>query len=279
MGGDSVAAGHVLQNSFAFDNKSKGIDCNSCPDIKIFNSTTFNNTANNVALYTNYANETDFSADGILSYKTDACGTQNTGENFKFKGKQAKDPSAVFKSTDYFWKTVQGDSIDSSKVVTDDWFKSVDTGYDYKNHTYETLPVTRDADGRINMHGLLELTDKAPLNVGARFNADVLSANPVISIDGDETTGFVEAIDYENVAADEDEYMANADTEIKGEVASDNTDLGAVKDLANVSKKDTKTADSNNLFVVTLITLMAAATIILIVFNERKNIGKFFTGK
>lgn len=279
MGGDSVAAGHVLQNSFAFDNKSKGIDCNSCPDIKIFNSTTFNNAANNVALYTNYANETDFSADGILSYKTDACGTQNTGENFKFKGKQAKDPSAVFKSTDYFWKTVQGDSIDSSKVVTDDWFKSVDTGYDYKNHTYETLPVTRDADGRINMHGLLELTDKAPLNVGARFNADVLSANPVISIDGDETTGFVEAIDYENVAADEDEYMPNADTEIKGEVASDNTDLGAVKDSANVSKKDTKTADSNNLFVVTLITLMAAATIILIVFNERKNIGKFFTGK
>ena len=131
------------------------------------------------------------------------------------------------------------------------------------------------------MHGLLELTDKAPLNVGARFNADVLSANPVISIDGDETTGFVEALDYENVAADEDEYMANADTdtEIKGEVASDNTDLGAVKDSANVSKKDTNTADSNNLFVVTLITLMAAATIILIVFNERKNIGKFYTRK
>lgn len=219
MGGDSVAAGHVLINSFAFDNKSKGIDSNSCPDIKISNSTTFNNTVNNVALYTNYADETDFSADGILSYKTDVCGSQNTGENFKFKGNQKNDPSAVFKSTDYFWKTVQGDSIDSSKVVTDDWFKSVDTGYDYINHKYEKLPVTRDTDGRINMHGLLELTDKAPLNVGARFNADVLTPNPVISLDGDETTGF--ALDLADIT--DGEKVINKETGI---------DLNTTEDIA-----------------------------------------------
>ena len=43
MGGDSMPGAHVLKNSVAFANKAKGIDSNSCPDIKVYSSTTFDN--------------------------------------------------------------------------------------------------------------------------------------------------------------------------------------------------------------------------------------------
>ena len=44
-------------------------------------------------------------------------------------------------------------------AVADDWFVSLDTS---------KVP-TRNADGTINMNGLLELTDKAPADAGARM--------------------------------------------------------------------------------------------------------------
>ena len=43
MGGDSLSGYHKLIDSVAYDNKSKGIDSNSCPDIQVTNCTTFNN--------------------------------------------------------------------------------------------------------------------------------------------------------------------------------------------------------------------------------------------
>lgn len=43
---------HKLINSVAFDNKAKGIDSNSCPDIQVTNSTSYNNGGSNVAMYT-----------------------------------------------------------------------------------------------------------------------------------------------------------------------------------------------------------------------------------
>ena len=184
MGGDSMTGYHKLINCVAFDNKSKGIDSNSCPDIQISDSTSFNNEANNVALYTNTATNTDFSATGILSFRTE--NTAN-GENFKLKGTQ--DISKVYQATNYFWLTTDGESKDASKEVSADWFESVDTKMDYQTHVYKESPVTRNADGTINMNGLLVLTDKAAANTGATLNASTLTASKTIEVTGDVTTG------------------------------------------------------------------------------------------
>nr|MCR4676822.1 hypothetical protein [Sphaerochaetaceae bacterium] len=43
MGGSSLAGGHVIMNSIAYENKTKGFDSNSCPDIKAYNCTSYNN--------------------------------------------------------------------------------------------------------------------------------------------------------------------------------------------------------------------------------------------
>ena len=80
MGGDSMPGSHVLENSIAFGNKAKGIDSNSCPDIKVKNCTTINNEGANVALYTNSAKNTDFEATGVVSFRTSG---EDVAENIK----------------------------------------------------------------------------------------------------------------------------------------------------------------------------------------------------
>ena len=201
MGGDSMTGYHILYNCVAFDNKSKGIDSNSCPDIQISMSTSFNNEANNVALYTNTAANTDYSASGILSFRT-----QNTdnAENIKLVGTQ--DSTKVYQSTNYFWKSASGESKDASTTVTSDWFESVDTGMDYTTHVYSELPVTRNEDGTINMNGLLVLTDKAAEGTGATLNASTLTASKEITVSENVTTGLIS-----EVAADEDVTYAVLD--------------------------------------------------------------------
>jgi hypothetical protein len=201
MGGDSMTGYHILYNCVAFDNKSKGIDSNSCPDIQISMSTSFNNEANNVALYTNTAANTDYSASGILSFRT-----QNTdnAENIKLVGSQ--DSTKVYQSTNYFWKSASGESKDASTTVTSDWFESVDTGMDYTTHVYSELPVTRNEDGTINMNGLLVLTDKAAEGTGATLNASTLTASKEITVSENVTTGLIS-----EVAADEDVTYAVLD--------------------------------------------------------------------
>ena len=163
LGGDSMSGKHVLENCVAFDNKAKGIDSNSCPDINVINCTTFNNESYNIALYTNSAKNTDFSATGVLSYRTYM---KDNVEQFKLLGTQ--DKTKVDNDTNYFWN-YEGTAKNSAKTVTDDWFESVDTTMDYSTHVYASHKVTRNADNTINMNGLLVLTDKAAANAGARM--------------------------------------------------------------------------------------------------------------
>ena len=156
MGGDSLSGYHKLINSVAFDNKAKGIDSNSCPDIQVTNCTTFNNGSYNVAFYTNTAANTDYSAEGVLSYRS---GT-SVEEQIKVKGTQDNDK--IYKDTNYYWDKALSQSKNKSGEVADDtWFVSLDTS---------KVP-TRNGDGTVNMNGLLELTDKAPANVGARVKS------------------------------------------------------------------------------------------------------------
>ena len=164
---------HVLENCVAFDNKAKGIDSNSCPDINVINCTTFNNESYNIALYTNTAKNTDFSATGVLSYRTYM---KDNVEQFKLLGTQ--DKTKVDNDTNYFWN-YSGTAKNSATTVTDDWFESVDTTMDYATHVYASHKVTRNADNTINMNGLLVLTDKAAANAGARMTGTP-SANIVV---------------------------------------------------------------------------------------------------
>ena len=163
LGGDSMSGKHVLENCVAFDNKAKGIDSNSCPDINVINCTTFNNESYNIALYTNSAKNTDFSATGVLSYRTYM---KDNVEQFKLLGTQ--DKTKVDNDTNYFWN-YEGTAKNSATTVTDDWFESVDTAMDHATHVYASHKVTRNADNTINMNGLLVLTDKAAANTGARM--------------------------------------------------------------------------------------------------------------
>ena len=163
LGGDSMSGKHVLENCVAFDNKAKGIDSNSCPDINVINCTTFNNESYNIALYTNSAKNTDFSATGVLSYRTYM---KDNVEQFKLLGTQ--DKTKVDNDTNYFWN-YEGTAKNSAKTVSDDWFESVDTAMDHATHVYASHKVTRNADNTINMNGLLVLTDKAAANTGARM--------------------------------------------------------------------------------------------------------------
>lgn len=158
MGGDSMPGAHVLKNSVAFANKAKGIDSNSCPDIKVYSSTTFDNESYNVAFYTNTAVNTAFAADGILSYKV----SNKVAEQFKLLGTQ--NAADVKGATNYYF--------DGSKAVNNNgkeaaasWFKSLDTASALKDGG-----ITRNADGTINMNGFLELTDEVPEGVGARMS-------------------------------------------------------------------------------------------------------------
>ncbi len=194
MGGDSMSGYHVLENSIAYNNKAKGIDSNSCPDIQVKNSISFNNGSNNVAFYTNTASETDFAADGVISYRTENI---EKAENISPKGDQATEGSdkynQIYKDTNYYWTQtgVAGAAIfndvpatiaepitgwasvnTKGEQVSADWFESLDT----------SIEITRGADGKINLNGMLVLTDKAPKGVGARFTAENLTASQEIKV-------------------------------------------------------------------------------------------------
>lgn len=204
LGGSSMVGAHELRNSIAYNNKAKGIDSNSCPDIQVYNCTTFNNGSFNVALYTSDAKNTNFTASGILSFRTVGLTVR---EEIKLRGTQ--DVTKVINSNNYFWDQVEGKSVNTFSAASfapasalsvqtvngtavfapslatipteasSSWFTSLDT----------TIVPTRDADGSINMNGLLTLTASAPANVGARLIATPSKAVAIpVSVKTGDTT-------------------------------------------------------------------------------------------
>ncbi len=154
MGGSSLSGYHVLENSVAFNNLAKGIDSNSCPDIIVKNCTSYNNGKYNVALYTNNAGNTDFVAEGIISFKDDKCASLSEGESLKPKGSQNE--AKMINATTYYW---DGSACVNSlgEKLNADIFVSL-----------EFKGVARKADGTIDLQGFLELKAEAPANAGAR---------------------------------------------------------------------------------------------------------------
>ncbi len=164
MGGDSMSGYHVIKNSIAFANKAKGLDSNSCPDIQLYNCTSFDNESYNVALYTNTAVNTDYYADGILSIKS------KDGEKEQIKPVGSQNLAKIYSANNYYFDGSKSENSKGEKAELS-WFKSTDTAAAINGG------ITRDANGSINMNGYLELTDKAPATTGARLgntSADVV---------------------------------------------------------------------------------------------------------
>ena len=150
MGGESITGHHVVINSIAFDNRMKGIDSNSCPDIEAYNCISFNNGNYNVAFYTNNAKDTAFKASGIISFKTNAGG----GENLKGVGTQVKED--YINATTYYWNGTtcsnsEGATLDPAAIFV----------------SLEFTGITRNADGTINMGDFLKIKEgTVPEGVG-----------------------------------------------------------------------------------------------------------------
>lgn len=196
MGGESLSGYHTLINSISFANRAKGIDSNSCPDIQVYNSTAYDNGSYNIAFYTNNAVDTDYAAEGIISYKK----SNTTGEQLKLKGSQNE--SAVYGTTDYYFNgSVSANS--EGKSVDDSWFVSLDTDTvinafkEYiRTGSFDGRGICRNQDNTVNMNGYLELTDAAPQDAGARMTGKastviVLEAEPEIPDIPDIRNGFV----------------------------------------------------------------------------------------
>jgi len=159
MGGDSMSGYHTIKNSIAFANKAKGIDSNSCPDIQVYNCTSFNNESYNVAMYTNTAVKTDYYATGVLSIKN----SNKVAEQIKPVGTQ--NLSKIYSATNFYFDGKKSVNANGDQASLD-WFKSVDVDAAISG----ARAIYREADGTINMNGFLELNDKAPANVGARIS-------------------------------------------------------------------------------------------------------------
>lgn len=156
MGGTSISGKHRLINSIAFNNKAKGIDSNSCPDIIVENCTSYNNGSYNVAFYTNTAKDTAFKATGLISFR-DSAAVSMTADNLKPKGNQNE---ADYKNdTAYYWNGSASVNA-SGSAITADMFVST-----------EFKGILRNEDNSINMQHFLELTDKAPADAGARLGS------------------------------------------------------------------------------------------------------------
>lgn len=176
MGGDSISGYHVLENCYAFYNKAKGIDSNSCPDIQVINCVSYNNGSYNVALYTNVASKnTDFYVSGLVSFrsaedKVFGADAISVGEKLSPQGTQKS--SKYIGKTNYYW--AGGSSVNSagSKIKA-----SMFISLEFKG-------IVRNDDGTINMQGFLEMADSAPSGVGVRSNGTA-SSDTIYDIEDD----------------------------------------------------------------------------------------------
>lgn len=141
LGGSGLSGRHILRGCRAYDNRGRGIDSNSCPDIEIYDNISFNNRAANIGLYTANRAATAFKARGNISLR---CGMKGVGERLELNG---QDMDLVYNETNFYYDAGSDVSRSSSGAVADaGMFISLDTG----------VVPTRRADGSLDLHGLLE---------------------------------------------------------------------------------------------------------------------------
>ncbi|RPF27069.1 fibronectin type III domain-containing protein [Georgenia muralis] len=175
LGGESMPGKHLLRNSVSFGNLGRGVTSNSGPDVRVHDVTSYDNASGNLQLATS-ASTTDYEVSGMLSYVAGAADRIDLRE---------QEDTLTTEPSNYL--TVAGDFVRDASVnsegdlVSDDWFGSLDT---------DLVPEIA-ADGSIEMHGLLELSDQAPAETGARLGANpeptvITLLPPVGTAGGDE---------------------------------------------------------------------------------------------
>ncbi|MDE6664102.1 MAG: hypothetical protein K2K46_12295 [Lachnospiraceae bacterium] len=190
LGGSSLSGHHTLKNSVAFHNRLKGIDSNSCNDIQVYGSISFDNESHNVAMYSSVA-KTDFKANGVISYRKnvaidveDQIGVKVKDEVSSIINTQDDCACKIFNNTNFFWnKLISGsepgpeyyryyttctdeasmkESFSNCKPsisVSDEWFESLDYEKWINENCQSISSLGRNEDGTINLNGFLELSD------------------------------------------------------------------------------------------------------------------------
>ncbi len=184
MGGDSLPGQHQLINCIAFNNKAKGIDSNSCPDIIVKNCISYNNASYNVTFYTNTEQDTNYVANGIISIKDDKVKELPAltsdkdplvSENLKPRGNQNK--ANYENASNYYWDGKVSKNSEGETLITAIFVSTTFT------------EITRNADGTINMNGFLELKDSAPDGIGTTGES---TPSPTIALELDGQCTFSE---------------------------------------------------------------------------------------
>lgn len=140
MGGSGISGAHILKNSISYENKAKGIDSNSGPDIEIYNNISYNNEGANIALYTANKADTAYVAEGNISFGTG----ERESDILELKG---QDESRIYSESNYFYDSQRGTYANSAgDTIGEEDFVSLDT---------HILPK-RNEDGSLDMGGLLE---------------------------------------------------------------------------------------------------------------------------
>ena len=145
LGGSNIPGGHELISSYAFFNMSKGIDSNSCPDIRVTDSISYNNGRYNVAFYTNVEQDTAYQATGVISFKDETIPTGDAAEGDEFKPKGAQDPAAYLNDSCYYWDGLHSVNAAGDQITAEDFV------------SLEFKGVARHEDGSIDMQGFLQL--------------------------------------------------------------------------------------------------------------------------
>ncbi|MDD6571197.1 MAG: fibronectin type III domain-containing protein [Thermoflexaceae bacterium] len=167
LGGENMFGAHQLINCVSYNNFGKGITSNSGPNCEIISCTAYNNSLNgkayNVSLYTKNSNPKAWILTGMLSVVDNATTNPELGAGNGVI-------YSLRSSTNYLYDGLESTNNEGVAATTD-WFESTDIA----------VEPTRNADGTINMHGVLVLNSSAPANTGARIDTgkNAASIQPV----------------------------------------------------------------------------------------------------
>lgn len=214
LGGDGIAVPHVLRNSISFGNNAAGITSNSDPAIILENNTSFGNAGTNISLYGKggdllFVAENNISMEGGSADNYSGMTSLVTENNFFYDGAQSINSAGVVLSKDIF-------------VSTD----------------MSTTP-TRDADGSINMNGLLELNEKAPVGIGARLEST--KGDVQVPVEKPTQGGNSSSDD-----SDDTEYKPNNGSGAGGNQTSDKTPEKTIEEALKGNKTPEVSLDKNN---------------------------------
>jgi hypothetical protein len=161
LGGDGISVEHVLKDSIAYGNRNVGITSNSNPSCRVYNCISYGNSANGIALYGKGEAARNFELSGVISMKNGSA--DNTKEQ------------ELASASNYLW-TGSKCANSEGKELTYSIFASTDL---------KIIP-TRNANGSINMNGLLEFKEGSKVeNAGAAF--DGTKDEPGLTIPADKT--------------------------------------------------------------------------------------------